>query len=83
MEVGGIPIGAWIALSSTLLTAGFAYNGYRSTRVTMLESRISQLEKENERCKADVTRLREDRDFLFEQLRRVRESVRSNQFPSP
>lgn len=84
MDIASWPIGIWITISSGLVGAGFAYNGYRASMIGLFEARIAELEKENKRCKDDVQRLRGDRDYLWEELRKLRETVRTtSQFPSP
>lgn len=65
-------IGAWIGVSSLVLSAALGYNGYRTTRVNALEKRIDELEDAHRQCESDVRRLRSDNDWLMEQLRSLR-----------
>lgn len=81
MDIAAWPIGIWITISSSLVGAGFAYSGYRASMVGMFEARITDLENQNKTCKEEVQRLRGDRDYLWEELRKLRESFRNSQFP--
>ena len=68
-------VGAWIALSSLVLSAAIAFNGFRSTRVNMFQARVVALEREVEAlrnehkdCQDDLRRLQREQRFLLDQL---------------
>jgi chromosome segregation ATPase len=72
----GLDIGQWIGLSSFILSAALAFNGYRSTQVTALRQRIEDLEQQvkeiqrnHDLCESELRRARRDNDWLMDKLR--------------
>lgn len=72
---------AWLAIASFWPSLAFGFTGYRSTRVGHFKGRIEVLEKENEECKEQVRRLREDSEWLM-QLAQRHYGVRRQRWPT-
>lgn len=72
-----LDIGTWIGLSSLILSAALAFNGYRNTQVTALRRRIEDLEgelkeknREHELCEVELRRVRRDNEWLMGRIRK-------------